>query len=368
MWPLIGRRSAARILDNLMARHPTAHQRISDITNHKASLRDVKALKDALRLDATTAKERALFRNAFYPEDKVGEWDMMHGNRATTIALILKALIIAEPLDEEQIRQSIALGITPNGEEIDDANLQSMRRVWFCLSLRQLERVALERLLRWLELKIFELLYHWCDVDVLCEHLKQELQQSWPEALEQTVGDQLERLRRRIERAKGVQRAPLSNSKLSQFGLRAALELLDDSPDLPSKAIYALLLCTAMTELCDGDKNLTEMLKMGGRERVSLLSLSRFARSRRDKTIGDFAQDVLTHLVYAQHLHTAATRVEEGKNKFRFAIDDSGLRPLITGDSVNAQLGTPDRILHALYLMEECGLVRTDDEGRYSRL
>ena len=202
----------------------------------------------------------------------------------------------------------------------------------------------------------------------LAKALKKELQESWPEAAERTVCDQLDRLRRRVERAKGIQRAPLSTSALSQFDVRGELELLDNTPEVPGKAIYALLLCTAVTELCDGDEDLTDMLKMGGRERVSLLSLSRFARSRGDKTISEFAQDVLTHLVYGQHLHTAATRVEEGKNKFRFAIDDSGLRPLIPGDSVNAQLGTPDRILHALYLMEECNLVRPDDEGRYSRL
>jgi len=358
---------AARVLDDLMSQHPAAHGRIADLTNQEASLRDVKALEQALSIHATTAKERTLFRDAFFPVAKVGVWDTNHGNRATTIALILQTLKVAGPLNVEDIRQSIALGITPAGDEMADTSLQRVRRLWFVLSLRQLERVALERLLRWLERELFNLLYQWCDVDTLCQNLAETIESTWPLYLSMNVGQVIDGLQESIRQAGGISRAALGDARLSQFKLRRELESLTDSQHggVPAKAIYALLLCTAAVGLCEDDAGLIEMLKMGLQERISLISLVRFARSRSKSPISEFAKDVLTHLVYAQHLKTAAARVEEGKNKFRFAEDDTGLRPLISSTSINAQLGTPDRILHALYLMDECRLVRQDAESNY---
>ena len=95
---------AARILERLMASRPKAHSRIAHLTECEGSLRDVEALHDALDLGTTTAKERALFRGVLYQESRVGIWDGSHGNRSTTIALILKALANAGPLQVEEIR------------------------------------------------------------------------------------------------------------------------------------------------------------------------------------------------------------------------------------------------------------------------
>jgi hypothetical protein len=359
---------AARILDKLMEEHPTAHTRIAHLTDNEGSLRDVEALRNALDLGATTAKERALFRGVLYQESRIGTWDGSHGNRATTIALMLQALASAGPLGVEDIRQTIALGVTPAGKQLPYSRLQSMQRLWFALSLRQVERVALERLLRWLEFQLLELSGQWCDIDVVKGKLAENLKKTWPQSGTLTVGDCLEGLQSAITREGGVYRAPLSDSRLSQFKLRRELEATADAghQGIPARAIYALLHCVASTELCEGDKELAPMLKMGLRERVSLAALTQFARSREKRSISEFAQNVLTHLVYAQHLQTAASRVEEGKNKFRFAMDDDGLRLLIPGTSINGQLGTPDRILHALYLMGECNLVKSDDQMRYS--
>lgn len=352
---------AARIIDKLMEGHPAAHSRIAHLTNNEGSLRDVEALRNALDLAATTAKERALFRGVLYQESRIGTWDGSHGNRATTMTLMLEALASAGPLAVEDVRESIALGITPAGKDILNSRLKRMQRLWFVLSLRQLERVALERLLRWLEFQLLELSGQWCDIDVVKGKLIENLKETSPQSETLTVGGCLEDLQRAINRQGGVYRAPRSDSRLSQFKLRRELEVTPESSHrgIPARAVYSLLHCVANTELCEGDKELGPMLKMGLRERVSLAALTQFARSREKRSISEFAQDVLTHLVYAQHLQTAASRVEDGKNKFRFAMDDEGLRLLIPGTSINGQLGTPDRILHALYLMTECGLIRT---------
>ena len=359
---------AARIIDKLMASHPKAHSRIAHLTDNEGSLRDVEALQDALDLGATTANERALFRGVLYQEARVGTWDGSHGNRSTTIALILKALASAGPLDVEDVRQTIALGITPAGKNALEPRLEGMQRLWFVLSLRQLQRVALERLLRWLEFQLLDLAGQWCDIDVVKGKLVETLKETWPQSEALTVSDCLDGIRSAIGQGGGVFRSPLSDSRLSQFKLRRELEAAPDSRHkaIPARAVLALLHCVANAELTEGEKELASMLRMGLSERVSLATLTQFARSRGKRKVSDFAQDVLTHLVYAQHLQTAASRVEEGKNKFRFAMDDEGLRLLIPGTSINGQLGTPDRIQHALYLMAECDLVRADGAGRFA--
>lgn len=358
----------ARIIDKLMAAHPKAHSRISHLTESEGSLRDVESLQDALGLGAITAKERGLFRGVLYQESRVGTWDGLHGNRSTTIALILKALESAGSLQEEEIRQTIALGVTPTGENAVEARLVGMQRLWFALSLRQLQRVALERLLRWFEFQLLDMAGEWCDIDVVRTKLVETIKETWPQAQALTVRQCLEGLRTAITQGGGVFLAPLSDARLSQFELRRELAAKPDvgHKTIPARAILALLHCIAKSALCEDDKELVNMLKMGGRERVSLASLAEFARSRANQSIGDFAKDVLTHLVYAQHLQTAASRMEEGKNKFRFAMDEEGLRLLIPGTSINAQLGTPDRILHALYLMAECDLVRMDGPSHFA--
>jgi hypothetical protein len=350
-----------------MSLHPTAHGRISHLLEHEGSQHDVAALGDALRLEATSANERDLFKQALFPEEKVGVWDMMHGNRATTIALILGALERTSPMSVESIRQTIALGHTPDGAAIVDSRLDRMRRLWFAVCIRQLQRVAMEKLLRWFELKLFDMLGRWCDIDVVCNALTRTLQETWAPSAELTVGASLEGMCKAIVDAGGLWQAPLNDPRVNQFALREELEQLSDakSADIPSRAIYALLMCSAVTQLSQVEPELPQMFQIGQRERVSLATLDEFACSRANETLAAFARDVLTHLVYAQHLQTAASRVEAGKNKFRFATDDQGLRPLIAATSVNAQLGTPDRLLHALYLMDECRLIRKDADLKF---
>lgn len=355
---------AARILDSIMARHPAAHARAASLTDKEISLRDVKSLQDALSLGGITAKERQLFRSVLYQEDKVGVWDGSHGNRATSIALILAAVREGKALSADEIRQTMALGLTPKGRTIHDEKLEPMRRLWFVLSLRQLQRVALERLLRWLEFQLFE---HrpWCDIAVLEAVAERMVEEQWPAAKQLTVGECLDVLRVEIQNHGGPSRAPLTEQRVDQFALRTKLETKPDERHsvIPASAVHALLVCAAVVDLCIGDRAFQEMLTMGGRERISLLTLMRFASERRRCVLGQFARDVLVHFVYAQHLQTAASRVEEGKNKFRYCVDDTGLKPLIPFDSINAQLGTPDRIAHVLYLLEQCGVIASVGEG-----
>lgn len=351
-------RELALVIESLIAEHAASHGRISHLTDHVGSLRDVQALDRALNLGRATKKEKAVFRAALYPEERLGAWGDRDGHRATSIALMLAVLEGAGTvMSVEDIRRSMALGILPSGTAIEEPTTARMRQLWHMLSIRQLQRVAMERLLAWFEEQLQQLRYAPCDLAIIRARMRKALRAGDEGFASETVQTAMDAIRKRIAKAGGARQAPFERDDVNQFSLRAQIEDVDpaDGKALLVHALRALLVSVAYVELLIGDEAARTLCDMGGRERVSLKTLHDFVLARTDQTVESWADDHFVQLVYGQHLRTAALRLEPGKNKFRFALDDHGLRPLVEG--VNSQLGTPDRIESTLELMSECDLV-----------
>jgi hypothetical protein len=357
----------AQALDTVLSQHVSAYKRISSLTNTELSRRDLNSLYDGLSLDSATDQEKRLFRAALYQEHLVGRIDGLHGNRATSLALMIRGLETAGPMEVNAVRQTMALGLSPKGKKIRLDDLEYMQKLWFVLSIRQLQRVALERLLRWFEITLAENMMKSCDLKFVQDAAASSLLSENTEANKTLVGTLMDKLKSELEACGGPLHAMLQVSHLNAFHLRDELEnttLNTHHKLIPSRSVSCLLYCAAITaSISSGDY--ADFLRIGGRERISLPWFLEFITQRRQQTLTMFIKEVISILIYAQHLQVAATRVEEGKNKFRFAFEDTGLQLLISPNSVNAQLGTPDRIVSALLLMSDCNLISMDANGSF---
>lgn len=360
-------REMAKYLDVVLASHKTSYGRLSDLNELGLSRRDVDALIDGLALEHTTADERKLFRRVLYPEHLVGQIDGLHGNRATSISLMIRSLETAGTLSEQEVRQTMTLGLTPSGAPVPLDNVISVHKVWLVLAIRQLQRVSLERLLRWFELTVAENEMNWCDLGIVQNAAVTQLTNENPDARVTLVGDHIDKIRSAITHGGGPKQVMLEEPFLNAFILRDDFEMQtrDDHLSIPARGVYCLLYCVALTSLICDDEDIAALCKMGSRERVGLEWFAKYVFDRRSQSLTEFIREVIRDLIYGQHLHVAATRIEEGKNKFRFAVDDSGLRLLIGHESINRQLGTPDRIYSALCLMTECGITTLRADGKF---
>jgi hypothetical protein len=356
----------ALVINSMMSEVPSTHSRIASFSEFQGSARDVKALERAFDLRKATKREKDLFRQALYPVELVGEWDTAHGNRATSLSLMLRILKKrGASMNAEDVRRAMALGRLQSGAIVDDEQHARIRTVWHVLSIRQLQRIALEKLLSWFESTLQQHRYSLCDWGIVLQRLRKELRAGDEEFASCNVQEWRAKLARRVERAGGVRSAPIEREELNQFELRGQLERVGrGGGEVLPLALRALFVCSDFAERLASDEHAAPLCAMGGRERVSLAYLVKFISSRDALTVQAFAEDVVMQLVYAQHLRTAAARVEPGKNKFRFSMEETGLRPLV--GKINAQEGTPDRIRHALLLMAECGMVSVDAEERFS--
>jgi hypothetical protein len=358
---------AAALLDREMQKAGSSYRRLADVESAYMRRSDIEALEGGLALDRLLPRERAVFARVLLPEDLIGTLDGGHGNRASTLEAIRRVLEAGGAMSVPEVRRALATGRTGPGELVDFAPLEEVRRRWFTLSVRQLQRIALERLLRWFEHCIFSRIGRSSSLGDLLNDAESDLRRHLHDAASESVATHLDRTASVFAKHGGPEEAGWNDPR---FDVLARAEGLVEDRDvyesLPARAMAALLLCAAVVEATRADKALAKLFAYGGQGRWSLTSLREFTFSRRNLSIGQFLREALVVMVYAQHLQTASRRTEPDKNKFRFTPEDHGLALLVNGLSINAQEGTPDRLWNCLELMTEAGLVRKETDGRYA--
>src|SRR5262249_29146489 len=127
-----------------------------DFEENYASEGEASDLFKAWRVDERPPKrEREIFAKSFYDETKINNADAI-GRRSATLHLILSVLRGSRrPLDEEEIRTSMAFQRLPSGKtlRLEPGPVQSSK-IWLLLQVRQAQRIALESLLSWTEYRI----------------------------------------------------------------------------------------------------------------------------------------------------------------------------------------------------------------------
>ena len=133
-----------------------AYSMLVDFEKNYASEDEASDLFKAWRVDERPAKrEREIFAKCFYDERKINDLNAI-GRRSASLNLILSVIRNSRrPLDEDEIRQSMAFQRLLSGKalKLEPGPTQSAK-TWLLLQVRQAQRMALESLLAWVEHRI----------------------------------------------------------------------------------------------------------------------------------------------------------------------------------------------------------------------
>jgi hypothetical protein len=310
-----------------------------------------------------SSKERAAFANAFYAPD-AADTDSQLGRRTATLLLISRVLDDqSTPIGEGEIRRRMVLR-RPLAS--DRSGLRAAWLRWFILQLRQAQRISLEALLAWLEIQLIRNGQR--DIEALVEHAASDANNNvelfpWP-----TISAALSSLRTQVGDLGTLLRNCAEASQLDFMSqmLETAEAIRSENCDvlLPG-ALRTLLLCVVAVEALEGDlkADSLEELSWGGPDRVSLRFWKESVDRVASKSFADFFRHVFEVFVISQHCSIAATRFDGKTHRLRLTIDEEGLVPLV--NKPWKPIISPDRLVTALSLMNECGLIQGNLEAGF---
>lgn len=344
---------------------------LADVERNTGTNAMVKDLGKRWAVRGSSAKERTAFRKAFFPDGAGEEGSSLHANRVAMLKLVIRALRALRGRGTvDEVRQTIARGADPNGRSIDLSACEKTQSVWAVLQIRQLQRLAHEALLRWLELVLLDppadlkglTARHLADLAGMRVAKYFKVESTAPLS---TVFSKLNKGNPRDYYLAGLARPEIDPFAILADLLGMESELQDQR--LPGAAVYALALCCNQAKVIATKPNQERWLEAGGRSRLSLKALVDLFAAYSDSDIAIFSRVLIESCVVGQHLAVTAAKLEPGKNKYRFITTESGLRLLIRPNQVTRLAVTGDRLENAMELMMDCGLLEWDDaSGRFS--
>lgn len=346
---------------------------ICDVHSSSVTRAMIEELASHWEARSSTSAERRHFSAAFFQVDGDEEGKRNpNANRAAMIRLVLRAVeAIGEAATVVEVREAIARGITVSGKVLDLASSELTQAVWAVLQIRQLQRLAQEAMLRWVEKSLLEPSEE--PYGRTPRALADRATTLAAKFLDLSADTPLRSLCARIEAkvdGRDYYVAGLTVDEIDIFRLRERLIALaantDDMTLIPGHAVHALLVCAGHARsLLDSERH-ARWLDTGDRSRISLRTLVNLVESYRDQPLRAFVHVLIETGVIGQHFNVTATKLEAGKNKFRFITVEEGLRPLIRPDQVTGLFVTGDRLENAMQLMADCGLLKWDGERFYA--
>jgi len=338
---------------------------LTDVTSFEGTPEQAEALLPYWRFEEASPAEAAAFRSVLWDPSVVDE-KSARGRRAAMIELVLSVLKTAkEPLDVPQIRQRMALPSFWTGESFTDGMLRQSRS-WFILQLRQLERMALESLMSWLESRLLQKGHLLPDAlvaeafEAMTEEYGFDEQTTTADALE-FAGEPIPTLERFQEL---IDEDPEWYSPWSLAGeLREGV--VERSDSALTTGFYSLLLLHQCRPFLEDDEMLMRHLEQGGATRVSLGHWFRLVDRFRSRPFRELMDWVLKNFVISQHLAVGTQRFDGEKIRLRMILEEDGLESLVDGPW--QPYPTPDRLESLLSLLASSGAIEKVD-GRFSAL
>ena len=352
----------ARALDGVLRESPN-YASLTDLDQISSTEEVAKELFQHWRIDETSLAEQVAFQSTFWNVDSVNK-KTGQGRRSATIQLVLEILLASEkPLSEQEIRERMAFprfwGRLP--EELDEG-LQRQSRLWVLLQFRQLQRLALESLMGWVE---GQLLYQGKRVPdqiidkahaAICDYLSvdptvsvDELLAAASEPLE-TIDDYLA--------AREAHADWLDLDLLIKDLLRGSAE--EDEEACPT-SFYVMLLIHNCRGWMESDPTIEKQLHHGGAARVSFAYWFSTIDKLRDRPAKELIDWTIKNLIISQHFAVGTNRFDGERIRLRFILEEEGLESLVT--SSWHPIVTPDRLGTLLSLMVSCGLIGETEEG-----
>ncbi len=355
-----GGRQLAKALDDRLRECPE-YEFLTDLLQLEGTEEQARNLLPYWKFDETTPSEAEAFRSILWKPEHVGE-KSNRGKRASMIELLLKLLSSAKgPLDIDEIRQHLALpGLWQ--EEALTGGMLHQSRSWLILQLRQLQRLAFESLMSWIESELLSGGHQTPDSlvrkawNTYCEGMEVDADVTTSDALAlvHRPFKQLEDFQKQMERDPDWFSPWELCSQLSE-----SIAEQDDS--LLYNAFYSLLFLKQCQPFLEADKLLECHLERGGSTRISLAQWFRTVDRMKDRPCHELLDWTLKNLVISQHFAVGTQRFDGEKIRLRMILEEDGLESLV-GSPWKPGV-TPDRLAALLSLLEDCAIVKSDDEG-----
>ncbi|MEX2745798.1 hypothetical protein AB3480_31840 [Rhizobium mongolense] len=335
---------------------------------------EVQCLNGDLPPSEPTREEQDVFRRLFEPGRETGRTDFTRRN--DTLALVLEAIeATPDGLTVPELRGVLASGVLPSGRRLlragsNDTGLQTTWLLMSSLQVRQLQRLALESMLVWIEVMI-KTNGGSASTDALVAMALSQAEVFDADLAGPTVGNVLTAMSQRsadhgwpVAAAKGQTDFVALSDRLS-LAQRGGPGSYETIPGLCLTALaYVQAMYTALKPQGADDGKLGEL---GGRSDRFPISLQhRRLLSLQDATVDTLWRELIETWVIGQHVRWSVARNGDGTQRLRLALGDSGW--LKVHKRLSGPFGpTPDRLLSALSLAAQSGMVDRDDTGAMAR-
>lgn len=346
-------------------RRSDAYERLAAVADQSGNQAMATSLGKRWKIRESTPEERRVFQRALMEGD---------GGLADLRTMIEIVQAAVHDLDgrvaSKDIREHIARAPIDSGTRSNRPQEARQRALWSVLQIRQLQRLATEAVLRWVELVLFrrpsELrslrTIDLCRffVEVACKGLEISEHESLSVLVQRVLVNADGRSDLLV-----VGRSRRAVDPLTQLNSLRELEGTDDEIEsIPHTAVWCLLLAAIQARHMQEDTLFDDFLTYGGKDRLSLRTLVEIVSEHQRRQLADFLTLLVGTCTISQHMATAAARAEPGKNKFRFVPEDDGFRLLVQERQIQRLGVTPDRLDAALSLMADCALLVRSDDGR----
>jgi hypothetical protein len=325
-----------------------------------------RALHAAWNVAEPSEAEKQVFRRLFF--DAGADPRAGHEARRRQRSLRLIQSILQQetaPLPEMTIRRALASGRLASGEDLAlSADLVETQRLWAALQARQLQRIALEAMLVWIEAQIDDRDGK-ADAEDLAAAAASDARSTEDEADSSTVGIYLAAASSRGA-ATGWPAACAHEAATDIFGLMeeilsAQAERVSSVPGLALRALaFAEAMAAGLREA--GIDNSPRGPLGGNADRLPLNGMSRRIEMLRGSSMRDLWREIILSWVLAQHIRWSVARNGDGTQRLRLALDEGGWVRL-RADRSGPFGPTPDRLAAALSLASDCGLIAASAGG-----
>lgn len=346
-------------------RNSVAYERLADIDDQFGNRSMADSLAKRWKVHESTSEERRVFQQAL----------MAGAGRLADLSVMIEIVRQAVhdlngPVGSQAIRDHIARATITHDMRVERPAEARQRALWSVLQIRQLQRLAMEAILRWVEL----VLYHRpaelqsLRTTAICELFTavacRGLEMSEHQPLSGLVHGILAKANGRTDLL-ALGRNKRAVDPLAHLSYLRETEGLDTEHEaIPHMAVYCLLLAAIQAKHMQADPIYSNYIAFGGRDRLSLQTLIDIVSEHQRRPLGEFLNLMVGTCTIAQHLATAAARAEPGKNKFRIVQEDEGFRLLVQERQIQRLGVTLDRLDAAMSLLADCGLLSRSGNGR----
>jgi hypothetical protein len=300
---------------------------------------------------------QSCFRRKLLPKDP----DEPGYFRTLTARLLLETVNQRAKMFSTDVRIAWYTGRFDDGRplRIKDAELANHQQRWSCFMARQYQRYVIE-------------LFLWCFEDALKQGSRsvEEVVDYWVDRSTRATS-KLDGSFRKVLKAcagplwKGDDDATSAAWNTQVHGAHDQYEFIENPQDEHAISHGLSMLAGWYWRMLSqqGDAKTTDLMRLGGSDRMSIAWFLRWLTDRRDLPIREFLTEIFSDLIFAQHMRIALARFDGSAQRLRFLLGDTGIEPTTSARADLGQLRLPwmpDRLDTLIGLLCDCDVLNLD--------